>query len=221
MFPPSGAERLTKALFPAEKHWEKRREAMSSQPPTRPALPPAFTIVVSREVGAGGGLIAHTVGLWLGWPVYDRQLVEQIAGDLGVHARLLRSIAERHVSQSDVVAHLCTADGKSCRQGPTPVAVLQLRRRRKQPRVAPEPSPELTIVRDVMTPGVFSVALGTPADCVVNALLSLSIHRVFVTDDDGSLVGVISSTDILRHLKRPAAAPRDEKEVLCSADLMK
>ena len=125
------------------------------------------------------------------------------------------------LSRSDVVAHLCTTNGNACQQGPTPGAVPPSPRRRRRPRVAPEPPPELTLVRDVMTPVVFSVAMGTPADCVVNALLSLSVHRVFVTDDDGSLVGVISSTDILRHLKRPAATLRDEKEVLCSADLMK
>jgi CBS-domain-containing membrane protein len=57
-----------------------------------------------------------------------------------------------------------------------------------------------TRVRDIMTPVVFSVATDTPTTTVVDAMLGLSVHRLFVTDDDGKLVGVISTIDILRHL---------------------
>ena len=62
-------------------------------------------------------------------------------------------------------------------------------------------SVEGTLVRDLMTPSVFSVALGTPAAKVVSELLSLQVHRLFVVDDRGALVGVISAMDILRHLR--------------------
>jgi CBS domain-containing protein len=57
-----------------------------------------------------------------------------------------------------------------------------------------------TRVRDVMTPAVFSVPPDTPAAKVVEQLLALNVHRLFVVDRSGVLVGVVSTTDILRHL---------------------
>jgi CBS-domain-containing membrane protein len=60
-----------------------------------------------------------------------------------------------------------------------------------------------TLVRDLMTPVVFAVGLQTPAEKVVEQLLALKIHHLFVTDKDESLVGVISALDVMRHL-RPA-----------------
>jgi CBS domain-containing protein len=58
-----------------------------------------------------------------------------------------------------------------------------------------------TAVRDVMTPAIFSVAPDTPASKVVFDMVGLRVHRLFVVDPDGTLVGVISTMDILRHLK--------------------
>jgi len=60
---------------------------------------------------------------------------------------------------------------------------------------------DFTTVRDVMTPMVFSVAADTPAVSVVNQLLGLKVHRLFVVDESGVLIGVISVVDVLRHLK--------------------
>lgn len=58
-----------------------------------------------------------------------------------------------------------------------------------------------TIVRDVMTPVVFSVAPETSAKSVVSQMLGLKVHRLFVVDDSGVLVGVISALDVLRQLR--------------------
>lgn len=55
-------------------------------------------------------------------------------------------------------------------------------------------------VREVMTPLVFAVAPDAPAAEVVRQLVRLKIHRLFVVDDAGILIGVISSIDLLRHL---------------------
>ena len=57
-----------------------------------------------------------------------------------------------------------------------------------------------TRVRDIMTPTVFTVGLRTTAAQVVEQMLNLKVHQLFVVDDDGILVGVISSLDVLRHL---------------------
>jgi len=60
---------------------------------------------------------------------------------------------------------------------------------------------DATLVRDIMTPILFTVALDTAARLVVEQMLSLKVHHLFVVDEDGALVGVISSLDVLRHLR--------------------
>jgi CBS domain-containing protein len=60
---------------------------------------------------------------------------------------------------------------------------------------------DATRVRDVMTPSVFFVAPDAPAAKVVELLLRLHVHRLFVVEDE-VLVGVISAIDVLRHLHR-------------------
>jgi CBS domain-containing protein len=57
-----------------------------------------------------------------------------------------------------------------------------------------------TLVREIMTPAVLSVAPGAPVREVIRELLRLNVHRLFVTDDNGILVGVITTQDVLRHL---------------------
>jgi len=57
-----------------------------------------------------------------------------------------------------------------------------------------------TCVEEIMTPAVFTVDMETPARLVVQKLLDLRVHHLFVSDADGVLVGVISSCDILRRL---------------------
>jgi len=58
-----------------------------------------------------------------------------------------------------------------------------------------------TTVAEIMTPVVFSVSPATPAAQVVDELIALGVHRLFVTDTAGALVGVISTMDILRRLR--------------------
>lgn len=57
-----------------------------------------------------------------------------------------------------------------------------------------------TAVRDIMTPAIFSVSLDTPAGEVVQEMVALHVHRLFVVDG-GVLVGVITSMDVLRQLQ--------------------
>jgi len=60
---------------------------------------------------------------------------------------------------------------------------------------------EEMIVRDLMTPVVYSVSPDTSAASVVEQMLTLRVRRLFVVDHDGVLIGVISTHDILRHLQ--------------------
>ncbi len=58
-----------------------------------------------------------------------------------------------------------------------------------------------TRVSDIMTPVVFTVGLHAPAREAVEQMLALKVHQLFVVDREGSLVGVISALDVLRHLR--------------------
>jgi CBS domain-containing protein len=61
-------------------------------------------------------------------------------------------------------------------------------------------APDSAKVRDIMTPAVFSVTPDTPVKRVVQDMLSLKVHRLFVVERTGVLVGVISALDVLRRL---------------------
>ena len=62
------------------------------------------------------------------------------------------------------------------------------------------PEADETEVRHIMTPMVFSVTPDTPASQVIDAMLAENVHRLFVVDDAGILIGVITSFDILKKL---------------------
>lgn len=68
--------------------------------------------------------------------------------------------------------------------------------RQKTPGLEPDDTP----VTEFMTPAVFSVRPDTPAASVVEQLLVLNVHHLFVADGSGVIVGVISPIDVLRKL---------------------
>src|SRR5262245_33476202 len=57
-----------------------------------------------------------------------------------------------------------------------------------------------TAVSEIMTPAVFVVGPDTTAAEVVRTMLSRHVHHLFVADEQGTLIGVISMGDILRNL---------------------
>jgi CBS domain-containing protein len=63
------------------------------------------------------------------------------------------------------------------------------------------PAGDVTRVRDIMTPAVFSVPPHLPADKVVEQLLTLDVHQLYVVDDSQAVVGVITAHDVLRRLR--------------------
>jgi cytidylate kinase len=91
----SSSERLAEAMERARRQWQAHRqaEAPSGIPPS--PSPRAFTVALSREAGANGSRVARAVGERLGWTVYDRELLERVAGEMGVRASLLESVDER------------------------------------------------------------------------------------------------------------------------------
>jgi len=80
-------ERLAEALVRA-----------NTQESVRPKAERGTTIAISREVGARGSSVAREVGRRLGWPVYDHELLEQVARELNVNTSLLDSVDEKQKS---------------------------------------------------------------------------------------------------------------------------
>lgn len=57
-------------------------------------------------------------------------------------------------------------------------------------------------VCDIMTPEIFSIRTSASVVRIVEELLSKNVHRLFVVDDNGILVGVVTALDVLRSLRR-------------------
>lgn len=72
---------------------------------------------------------------------------------------------------------------------------------RKLPAVPRTEADDPTRVRDIMTPAVFSVRPETEASRVIEQMLTFNVHQLFVVDDSESLIGVISTLDVLRCLR--------------------
>jgi cytidylate kinase len=90
MYDTSSSSRLAEMLTKADLHWHTHRDKKQST-----AAPAALTIAISRESGAGGTLVARELGALLNWPVYDHELLEFIATELGVQTRILEGVDER------------------------------------------------------------------------------------------------------------------------------
>ena len=91
-------DRVAKTLEQLCRHWEEKQATAGSRSDLISPAPQALTIALSREAGAQGTAVGQEVGTRLGWPVYDHELLERIAQDMGVHTRLLESVDERRVS---------------------------------------------------------------------------------------------------------------------------
>ncbi len=88
-------EHLVGALERAQRHWEERHRKAAASPAS---APPPLTIALSRQAGTPGTSVAREVGARLGWPVYDHELLQRIAQEMGLRVRLLESVDERRQS---------------------------------------------------------------------------------------------------------------------------
>ncbi len=67
----------------------------SAYVPQRSSRAPAFSIAFSRDAGSRGAQVAQEVGKKLRWPVYDKELLDQLAKDLRVDVSHLHGVDER------------------------------------------------------------------------------------------------------------------------------
>jgi len=105
------------------------------------------------------------------------------------------------ISQSDILIHGRNAS-PSAKQVPDFYLHSDLTARGGEPDQGGSQlqSVDRTTVRDVMTPVVFSVRPDATARAVIEEMLRLRVHRLFVIDGSDALVGVVAMSDVLRHL---------------------
>lgn len=81
------------------RNWELsrlQRLAAEKTPEKRDEV--AEFVTISRRVGSTGGLISQMLGKRLGWPVFDREILQHMAGDDDVRTRLYEKMDERDTS---------------------------------------------------------------------------------------------------------------------------
>jgi CBS domain-containing protein len=64
------------------------------------------------------------------------------------------------------------------------------------------PAADQIPVAAIMTPVVFCARPDAPAEEVVERILGLRVRRLFVVDEAGVVIGVISARDVLQRLRR-------------------
>jgi CBS domain-containing protein len=141
--------------------------------------------VVSIEADA---TVAEAIDLLIGKGISAAPVIDQAGRAVGV------------LSRSDLLVH----DRERCRRAvPDYYLHSDLTQGTAETPAYPPDGDDGVQVRDLMTPVVFAVEPGAPASRVVADMLALKVHRLFVSDRAGVLVGVISALDVLQHL-RPA-----------------
>lgn len=61
--------------------------------------------------------------------------------------------------------------------------------------------PETATVRDIMTPVVYAVAPNTSVATVIDQMLELGVHRLYVVDNADKLAGVVTAIDVMRNAR--------------------
>lgn len=89
---------LSRLVEKACQQWELRKRAAAERDGLSPHTAQAFSIAVSREIGARGTAIAERIAQLLDWQVYDHELLEKIAHEMGLRTALLESVDERQQS---------------------------------------------------------------------------------------------------------------------------
>jgi cytidylate kinase len=90
MIQKSLSDSLAEALVRAQDYKERQEH-----PETQGQ--PAYTITISREPGSQGPVVARAVGQRLGWPVYDGELLDRVAQEMGSRSNLLKLVDEKPI----------------------------------------------------------------------------------------------------------------------------
>jgi len=89
---------ISRALERQMRNWELSRAQRLGPAPAGGGAEVADFIAISRTLASGGSQVAQRLGERLHWPVFDRELLQAMAGDDRVRARLYEQMDERDVS---------------------------------------------------------------------------------------------------------------------------
>ncbi len=78
------------------RNWELAKAQRPTVPEPRRAEVEDF-IAISRSVGAGGSSVAAVLGEALGWPVFDKEILQTMAGDDAIRREIYASMDERDI----------------------------------------------------------------------------------------------------------------------------
>ncbi len=96
---PGGKSDVFRIVEKQMRNWElARAQRVESPPDTQPAEQTADFVCISRTVGSGGSRVGTLLGERLGWPVFDREILQAMAGDDRVRAQLYEEMDERDES---------------------------------------------------------------------------------------------------------------------------
>jgi CBS domain-containing protein len=109
------------------------------------------------------------------------------------------------LSVSDILVHYRFGDRQhTCEEPIDPYALTSDTEDSKEAQREQARRPGDCLVSTVMTPFVFAIPASASPQRVVHDMLELSVHRLFVVDTDGALIGVVSTMDVLRALQAAA-----------------
>jgi cytidylate kinase len=91
----SSDDRSAVAFLLATSHTRRTDEPRPSE---KHAPHSTLAIALGEQAGAGAEEVARELGRLSGWPVYDHELIEQLAAQLHIPANVLDDFDERHVS---------------------------------------------------------------------------------------------------------------------------
>lgn len=80
------------------RNWELARQQRLQVDRVREDQQVEDFVTISREVAAGGFAVAEQLGQRLGWPVFDKEILQHMAGDDQLRARLYEKMDERDAS---------------------------------------------------------------------------------------------------------------------------
>ncbi len=100
MYQKTAAEHFTEAITRLSRQphpFAPAGEQPHADPPETGART-AFSVSISREAGSGGISVAREAGRRLGWPVFEHEILENLARELGTDATFLEDYDERRGS---------------------------------------------------------------------------------------------------------------------------
>ncbi len=77
------------------RNWEITRQQRLDVEKHKQVKEVADFVTISRAVGSAGGRVAHRLAERLGWPLFDKEILQHMAGDNQVRTRLYEKMDER------------------------------------------------------------------------------------------------------------------------------